>query len=170
MRNAQHVETPGIAEFRQVMGLFATGVCVVSVPAGPHGLTAMTVNSLVSVSLDPMLLCWSLQNSSGRYAAFAGADRFAISILALEQAELARRYAAHGDSLLRPDDFAPNRDGLPIVAGALGYIECRRWSDYPAGDHTMILGEVTGLSALANKGDAGDPLGFFNGQFCSIAV
>ncbi|MFU7529328.1 flavin reductase family protein [Qipengyuania sp. ASV99] len=169
MRNAQHAEPPGIAEYRQVMGLFATGVCVVSVPEGPHGLTAMTVNSLVSVSLDPMLLCWSLQNSSGRYAAFAEADRFAISILALEQAELARRYAAHGDSLLRLEDFASSPGGLPIVVGSMGHIECRRWSDYPAGDHTMILGEVTGLGALASMGEAGNPLGFFNGQFCSIA-
>lgn len=173
MPDVQHVETPGIAErrteFRQLMGLFTTGVSVISIEMADNSMAAMTVNSFVSVSLDPMLVSWSLQNSSSQFDLYASADRFAVSILANDQAELAQRYASRGDSQLREDDFIRTGQGLPVIAGALGFLECRRWSDYLAGDHTMIFGEVTGLSARGPSGEAGLPLGFFNGQFCGIS-
>ena len=154
-------------EFRKVMGLFTTGVCVVSVPGGEQGVTAMTVNSLVSVSLDPMLLCWSLQNDASQFDLYMSAPRFAVSILGHGQAELALRYAARGDALLKPQDFIESAGGLPVIAGALGHIECERWSDHLAGDHTMIFGEVRGLAHEPSFSTAA-PLGFFNGRFCSI--
>ncbi len=164
MRDVQQAETPGPLEFRQLMGLFTTGVCVVSVEAGAQGVAAMTVNSFVSVSLDPMLVSWSLQNSASQFDLYTEADRFAVSILSEDQAELARRYAARGDTLLQPDDFVSSDNGLPVIAGALGHLECRHWSKFAAGDHTMIFGEVSGLSPRGS----GAPLGFFNGRFCSI--
>ncbi len=174
MSDVQHAETPDIlerqAEFRQLMGLFTTGVCVVSVAAGDDSIAAMTVNSFVSVSLDPMLVCWNLQNASSQFDIYAGAERFAVSILARNQAELAQRYASRGDHGMRNDDFARSAGGLPVIAGSLGFLECRRWSDYVAGDHTLIFGEVTGLSNQADPGEAGSPLGFFNGEFCGIGA
>jgi flavin reductase (DIM6/NTAB) family NADH-FMN oxidoreductase RutF len=153
------------AAFRQAMGLFATGVGIVSLakPDGsPRGVTA---NSIVSVSLEPMLVSWSIQNGSSQFDAYATADQFAISILNADQRDLALRYAARGDTQTRAEDFDWTARGLPVIAGAVGTIECRRWSAYPAGDHTMIFGEVMGISAS----DGIDPLGFFGGRFCRIA-
>ena len=155
-------------EFRKVMGLFTTGVCVVSVPDGEQGVSAMTVNSLVSVSLDPRLLCWSLQNDASQFDLYMDARRFAVSILGHDQAELALRYAARGDALLRSEDFVESASGLPVIGEALGHIECERWSNHLAGDHTMIFGKVTGLSKSFASGSTPAPLGFFNGRFCSI--
>lgn len=166
MRDAQPAEQPlDTAEFRKLMGLFATGVCVVSVEGGERGIVGMTVNSLVSVSLDPMLVCWSLQNSSSQFELYTQADRFAVSILAHPQQGLAQRYASRKGAKLETGDFTMSAAGLPVVHGALGYLECRRWSLYPAGDHTMIFGEVSGLHL---PGQIHEPLGFFNGRFCTI--
>ena len=152
------------AAFRQAMSLFATGVCVVSVQdadGAPHGFTA---NSLVSVSLEPLLVCWSLQNSSSQFDLFAGAEEFSISILGEEQAHLATRYAARGNALRDPADFDLTPRGLPVIGGAIAQVECRRWSTYPAGDHTMIFGEVLGLDSHPDKA----PLGYFRGGFRKI--
>jgi len=159
--SAPDLSAPALA-FRQLMGQFATGVAVVSFRAESGAVSAMTINSLVSVSLDPMLLSWNLQNSSSQFAAYAGADRFAISILAEDQQALARRYAARGDSALMPEDFESSQDGLPVIKGALGHVACRRFAVHPAGDHTIILGEVTSM-VLATPG--GRPLLFFGGRF-----
>jgi 3-hydroxy-9,10-secoandrosta-1,3,5(10)-triene-9,17-dione monooxygenase reductase component len=148
--------------FRQLMGQFATGVAVISILGEDGAFSAMTINSLVSVSLDPMLVSWSLQNSSSQFAAYARADRFAISILAEGQQALARRYAARGDSALMPEDFEGSQDGLPVIRGALGHVACRRFAVHPAGDHTIILGEVTGM---VNSSAGGRPLLFFGGRF-----
>lgn len=126
----------------------------------------MTINSLVSVSLDPMLVSWNLQNSSSQYDAYAGAQRFAISILAEGQQVLARRYAARGDAGLLPEDFVSGEDSLPVIKGALGHVACRRFAVHAAGDHTLILGEVTGME-LPSRPDR--PLLFFGGRFGEIA-
>ena len=176
-------QTPSAAQFRRVMGLFATGVCVVSTdpaagettagaapsrqPAGAQ-ISAMTVNSFVSVSLEPMLICWNLQNSASQFALYAHAPRFAISILAEHQDALAQRYAARGDSMLRAEDFTRSAHGLPVIRDAIGHIECRHHASHPAGDHTMILGEVTAIGAIEQAASPPAPLGFFNGKFCSI--
>ncbi|WP_296718997.1 flavin reductase family protein [Erythrobacter sp.] len=155
------------ADFRQLMGQFATGVAVVSVlTESGNEVAAMTINSLVSVSLDPMLVCWNLQNSSSQFALYAGAKRFAVSILAEGQQSLARRYAARGSTALSPADFETGPDGLPVIAGALGHVACRRFAAHAAGDHTLILGQVEGMAQAAS---ALRPLVFFGGRFEEIA-
>ena len=161
------------ADFRQLMSRFATGVCVVSVQSNGNSIVAMTVNSFVSVSLEPLLVCWSLQNSASQFDLYANADRFAVSILAEGHAHLARRYAARGDTQLRAEDFVSSAACLPVIEGALAHFECKLHSQHPAGDHTMIFGEVSGLGPAGSLDSASSeaaisPLGFFNGQFCSI--
>ena len=151
--------------FRQAMGLFATGVGIVSVAKSDGSPSGITANSIVSVSLEPMLVCWSIQNGSSQFDLYAKAENFAISILNVDQRDLALRYAARGDSLTQPSDFERTPSGAPVIAGAVGTIECRHWSAYPAGDHTMIFGEVTGIRTANGV----DPLGFFGGRFCRIA-
>jgi 3-hydroxy-9,10-secoandrosta-1,3,5(10)-triene-9,17-dione monooxygenase reductase component len=163
-------ETPVLAAapalaFRQLMGQFATGVAVVSHRAEDGAVSAMTINSLVSVSLDPMLVSWNLQNASSQFADYVGAERFAISILAESQQAHARRYAARGDSGLLPEDFELVEGGLPVVRDALAYVACRRFAVHAAGDHTLILGEVTGMAQTA---PGGRPLVFFGGRFGAL--
>ena len=151
-------------EFRRLMSLFSTGVCIVSMGSPETGPSGFTANSFVSVSLDPMLVCWSIQNTSSQFSAYAEAQEFAISILGEDQHDIARRHASRGDTQLKVEDFVWTEGGLPVVAGALGHVECRQWSLYPAGDHTMIFGEVTAIKAQHGL----RPLGFFGGRFCKI--
>lgn len=151
--------------FRKVMGRFATGVAIVSLVRSDSTIGAMTINSLVSVSLDPMLISWSVQNTSSHCGDFVSAERFAVSILAQDQQVLARRYATRGDAAQIADDFAFTGGGLPVIAGALAHLECERWALHPAGDHTLVLGQVTGFST----GTASRPLTFFGGRFGSLA-
>lgn len=153
------------AAFRKLMGQFATGVCVISTSAADGTAAGITVNSLVSVSLDPVLVCWSLQNTSSQFEVWSEAEHFAISILSEGQAELALRYASRGNTAMAKDDFIQTASGLHVVDGALGHLECRQWSIYPAGDHTMVFGEVVGMQQAAD----GRPLGFYGGSFCRIA-
>jgi flavin reductase (DIM6/NTAB) family NADH-FMN oxidoreductase RutF len=151
--------------FRQLMGQFATGVAVVSLVGEAGAISAMTINSLVSVSLEPMLVSWCLQNSSSQFDAYAGATSFAFSILAEDQQALARRYAARGDSALLAEDFEPGEGDLPVIRGALAHVACRRFAVHDAGDHTLILGAVTGMA----QGAAGRrPLVFHGGRFAGL--
>ena len=148
------------------MGQFPTGVCVVALKTDEGEIAAMTINSFVSVSLEPLLVCWSLHNASGRFDLFAKARRFSISILASTQGEQAATYASRVDSSPRERDFIEAASGLPLVKGALASFECSAHALYPAGDHTMILGKVTALTDSRGKG--AKALGFHRGEFVSV--
>lgn len=162
VRTADPLDT---ATFRRLMGQFATGVCVVSVSTPEGEIAGITVNSFVSVSLDPLLVAWSLGNASSQFELWTTAPEFAISILADDQADLARRYATRGSRELDQTDFAHTPRGVPVIAGSLGYLECRQWSLYPAGDHTMVFGEVVAM----HQAGEGRPLAFYAGAFGQIA-
>ena len=153
------------AIFRRLMGQFATGVCVVSANDPDADIAGITVNSFVSISLDPLLVCWSLGNDSSQFDLWSTTQEFTISILAHEQLDLAMRYATRGSRDLQLTDFERTKRGLPAIAGALGYLECKQWSLYPAGDHTMVLGEVIGM----HQATGGAPLVFHAGAFHRIA-
>lgn len=157
---------PTSAEFRKAMGQFPTGVCVVALETDEGETVAMTINSFVSVSLEPLLVCWSLHNNSGRFDLFAGAARFSISILAESQAKQALAYASRTQSAVRASDFVMSEGGIPMVKGALASFECRAHATHTAGDHTMILGEVVGLTG--NPQTDAKALGFFGGEFISV--
>ena len=65
-------------EFRNALGQFATGVCLVTVVDDAGDAHAVTVNSFASVSLDPPLILWSVQKDSDVYALYADAPRATV--------------------------------------------------------------------------------------------
>lgn len=156
------------AEYRSVAGSFATGVCVVS-GCEPNGqVSGITINSFLSVSLEPVLVSWSLQNTSSQFDLWTKAQNFSISVLAADQRHLAERYAAKPSDPSWVGDFILSDRAVPRVRGALAYLECRHWSLYRAGDHTLIFGEVVALGGSERPLAQGKPLIYFGSEFGEI--
>ncbi|MCE6953298.1 flavin reductase family protein [Cereibacter sphaeroides] len=144
--------------FRDALGRFATGVTVVTILAesGPMGMTA---NSFASVSLDPPLVLWSPARASSRFDLFAGAEHFAIHVLAAEQAELAGRFTRGGggfDGL----SYRSGHEGVPLLPLPLARFDCRRAAIHDGGDHAIVVGRVLRASMRP-----GEPLLFSQGRF-----
>lgn len=139
-------------ELRDVFGLFATGVTVITA-VGPDGHpVGITANSVTSVSLEPPLVLWCLASASSKLAAFAPGMPFAIHILAADQAGVALRFARRGsawpEDALSPTDAPPAEVSLPPqVPGAIARIECRTTVWFEGGDHKIILGAIEDLQA-----------------------
>ncbi len=146
------------AAYRQALGTFATGVCVVTAdsPAGPLGIT---VNSFASVSLSPRLVLWCLDERSERWPVFAEAEAFAIHVLPAEDVDLARRFA-RGVAVLEEGEFTRIDDGAPCLPEALARFECRTHARLPMGDHVILIGEVQRFASVS-----GEALTFFRGRF-----
>ena len=83
-------------DFRQALGRFATGVCLVTVNDPELGPLATTVNSFSSVSLDPPLVLWSIQNSSDHLGVYTDCEHFGISVLTADQASAVRAVRGAG--------------------------------------------------------------------------
>lgn len=152
-------------ELRDALGRFATGVCLITVVTESGQALALTANSFSSVSLDPPLVLWSLQNSSDVYDVYASASQFAINVLALEQQDLSNLYARKGEHLLDPAHFTLGGNGAPIVSDALVTFECGQHATHEGGDHLIIVGEVQSIRARTD----GNPLLFFGGAYRGLS-
>jgi flavin reductase (DIM6/NTAB) family NADH-FMN oxidoreductase RutF len=148
-------------EFRAALGMFATGVTIVTActPDGkPVGLTA---NSFNSVSLDPPLVLWSLSRAAASLPAFSTGSHYAINILAAEQRALAERFAAKGTDRWSGLDYTQGCGGAPLIPGAAATFECFNRSRYEEGDHVIFVGEVERCAWRAGA----TPLLFHGGRF-----
>lgn len=146
---------------RNAFGRFATGICVVTANSAETGPMGMTINSFSSVSLEPPLVMWSLQNNSECFGLFTQARQFAINILADDQLEHSMRYARKSEHALLPDHFRIGSNGAPVLRGALASFECDLWRSYEGGDHVLLVGRV---KTLHNR-PTGKPLLFFGGAY-----
>jgi len=152
-------------DFRDSLGRFATGVCVVTVQNEQGEPLGLTVNSFASVSLDPPLILWSLQNSSDVFSIYSNAQRFAINILSAQQRDLAGMYAQRGGHSIDPAQLEDSTSDYPILQDSLASMQCEVHTTHDGGDHLIIVGKV-----LAHQRRAvGEPLLFYSGDYGTLA-
>lgn len=124
----------------------AAGVAVITAD-GPYGPVGMTVSSVMAVSLTPPLLLVSLAKTSGTLAALRESGRFAVNLLGDGQQAIAARFATGRPAWVK---FAGVRlvdsgTGPPIIGGVLAAAVCELGWVRPAGDHTLVLGQIGGV-------------------------
>ena len=131
-------------EFRKVCSRFATGVAVLTVSdqaGGPHGLT---VNSFTSVSADPPLVLVCIDNSCTLLPFFESASHFGLSFLEERQQDISMRFAFVPERRFDGVNWSSTPNGIPVIDGVLGWMECRIEQRVQAGDHRILIGEVVG--------------------------
>jgi flavin reductase (DIM6/NTAB) family NADH-FMN oxidoreductase RutF len=147
-------------ELRRAMGLFATGVTVITTRdqrGAPYGLTA---NAVTSLSLVPPLLLICVDRKAETFPHFFDSKIFVLNILAEDQEELSRRFATSGGDKFGGIGCHLGRLGTPILDGTLGHIECRIVETLEGGDHVIHIGEVEHAEV-----HGGRPLLFFQGRY-----
>jgi flavin reductase (DIM6/NTAB) family NADH-FMN oxidoreductase RutF len=94
------------------------------------------------------------------------AGGFAVSVLAGGQEWLSQHFARSVPPIAMWHGIAHSEGsaGAPLLAGALGWLECRLWAEYPAGDHTLFVGEVL----AAELGTDAPPLVYVGSAYRSL--
>jgi flavin reductase (DIM6/NTAB) family NADH-FMN oxidoreductase RutF len=130
-------------DLRRVLGRSATGVAVVTVEADGQRL-GLTVGSLVSLSLEPPIVGISLSRQSAMHELLREAGGCAISLLAAGQEWLAEHFARGVPPIAMWHGVAtePGAGGAPLLAGALGWLECSLRDEFPVGTHTLFACDV----------------------------
>lgn len=147
--------------YRDALGTFGTGVCLVSMVDPTGNAHAITVNSFTSVSLNPPMVLWCLDERSSQYERFANAGHFSISMLAADQRGLSDMFAKAGRPLLSPDQFDLDTHNVPLIRGSLARLSCRTAWREVAGDHLLIVAHVLGF----DRPRRADGLGYFSGGY-----
>jgi len=129
-------------EFRAALGMFATGVTIVTARTLDGEFVGLTANSFNSVSLDPPLVLWSLAKAAASMAAFSAGSHYAINILGADQMDLANRFASKHVNRFADVAFEQGIGGAPLLVGAAATFQCFNRSRYQEGDHVIFVGEV----------------------------
>ncbi len=130
-------------DLRALMRRFPHGVAVLTVDANGERL-GLTVDSLVSLSLEPPLVGVAISRQAAMHELLREAGGFALSLLAEGQDRLAQHFARGVPPIALWHGIAGREGagGAPLLDGALGWLECRLVAEHEAGDHTFFVGEV----------------------------
>jgi flavin reductase (DIM6/NTAB) family NADH-FMN oxidoreductase RutF len=149
-------------ELRSLFRELPSPVAVVTVDVGGQA-AGLTVDTLVSLSLEPPLLGIALRRHAALHELLREAGSFAVSVLGAGQEHLAQHFARGIPpiGLWTGVDIQTGELGAPLIEDALGWIECRLATEYPAGDHTFFVGDVVS----ARRGPAREPLVHLRGGY-----
>lgn len=153
------------ATYRQVLGHFPTGVCVITA-AGEDGPAGLAVGSFSSASLEPPLVAFFAGSSSSSWPKIQAAGSFCVNVLGDDQEGICRRFASKDEDKFAGVGWQPAGSGSPRLDGVLAWIDCDIESVLEAGDHVCVLGRVLDLGV----GHEGGPLVFFRGGYGRFAV
>lgn len=132
------------------MGRFASGVAVATAVFRGHDV-ALTVDTLTSVSLDPVLLLVSLHAEARVLEGLQEGSPLGLSVLTAGQRGLAQWLGEPGrplhGQLARVGHERGPVTGVALLTDALATFECRTFALHEAGDHTIAVAEVVGMWA-----------------------
>ena len=118
----------------------------------------MTANAFISVSLDPPLVLVSVDNRSQMHRVLSATSRYGVSVLAENQEALSVYFAGRSGEKL--DIKYTERNGVPLLEGAVAYFVVQVVDAHPAGDHTLFIGRVEHFESREDK-----PLLFHTGTY-----
>lgn len=161
------VEIDG-AHFRKVLGQYPTGVVVVTAIAADGAPLGMAVGSFTSVSLEPPLVAYVPDKKSSSWKALReSGDLFCINVLGADQEDVCRAVATSKERKFDGIAWRPSATGMPVLSGAVAYIDCTVHDIHDAGDHDIVVGRVHDLDVNAA---AASPLLFFRGGYGSFSA
>lgn len=152
-------------ELRTAFGSYMTGVTVVTARSDSGVAVGFTANSFSSVSLDPPLLLVCPANSLSSLPVFTSCTNFAVNVLAEHQRQLANTFASRSEDRFAEFDFFDDANACPVFSEVAAHFSCKAIQRISAGDHTILIGEVTDFSSNTRAG-----LGYSRNGYFSLAL
>lgn len=156
--------------FRSVMARFATGVTVMTAVDAAGEPSGMTANAVTSVSLDPLLVLVCVGRETDMATRVTSGRRFALSMLPADGDQVSDHFAdptrSRGWDAFSEVAITTASTGCPILASAIGWVDCTVRDIHDGGDHLIVVGTVV---AAGMAGTAVDALGYFRHGYVRIA-
>ncbi|GGV13972.1 flavin reductase family protein [Streptomyces spectabilis] len=151
-------------EFRRALGYLPTGVTVITTTGEFGEPVGMACNSFMSVSLNPPLVMICAGNESATLVDLRRSGGFCVNILGSDQGDLCRQFAMKDIDRFAGVPWTDSAAG-PELSEAIAWMSCSIEVEHNAGDHVIIIAEVT---ALRVNPDEPTPLVFHRGKFGSF--
>ena len=152
-------------DLRRAFGSFATGVTIVTTVDADGQPCGYTANSFSTVSLEPPLVQVSIAKTSYGCQVFTRSGCYAVNVLSRGQRELSNQFASQGIDKFANVRWSAGKTGAPILEDVVAWFDCREFKQVDAGDHIILIGEVTGYHYNTDA-----PLGFCRGAYVSFGL
>ena len=151
------------AHYRSVMGHLPTGVVALSaIVPGTTTPCGLVVGTFQSLSLEPALVSFSVADTSTSWPKLRSAGRLCASVLAAGQESVCRALSSKHPDKFAFLDWSLSPAGSPRITGAHAWIDCEVTHELYAGDHFIVIAQVTHMQA-----ESGEPLVFHKGRLGS---
>jgi 3-hydroxy-9,10-secoandrosta-1,3,5(10)-triene-9,17-dione monooxygenase reductase component len=146
--------------FCTTLGHFATGVTVVTALDGgtPVGFACQ---AFAALSLDPPLILFCPSKTSRTWPVIKRAGQCCVNVLTNTQRDISTVFGTAGAAKFAEVPWTPAPSGAPVLNGVLTWIDCAVRQVHPAGDHYVVIGEVTALGGRSDE----RPLLFYRGGY-----
>ena len=155
-----------IAELRQALGSFATGVTVVTTLDSEGAPKGFTASSFTSASLDPPLVLVCIDKGAGCYPAFTSTTQFGVNILCQDQQHVSSRFASKSADKFADIAWVAHITGSPILPDSMAWLDCQLHDRLEAGDHLILIGRVLSFGYSPEK----QPLGYHRGSYIAFGL
>ena len=152
--------------FKQIGRTSAGSVSVVAAyHRATDSIVGLTVSSFVTLSFEPPMVMFAIQQHADSYASIVSSKAFGVSLLGSGQSQIASLFATKGREKYERTSFSVGGTlKVPLIEGSLAEIECLTSQVFVSGDHAIIVGLVE-----AARTRSGEPLLYFGGKFGSFA-
>ena len=106
---------------------------------------AMTVSSVFSVSLEPMSMAVSVNQSASLHDLLKVDSKFSLNLLAANQVDIAEICSGSEEGKIRYNHPDWNLDEVPYLRSAQSNLFCTCRKIVPLYSHTLVIGEVDDL-------------------------
>lgn len=136
-------EAENIESFRQAMRRVVASVCVVSVQSAGQR-QAITVSSLIPVSMEPPAVLVSINRAAEIYPLLERADCFCVNILSARQESISTLCALPeaGERRFQQGEWHEER-GMWWLAGARANLFCALDQRVSYATHDLVIGRIT---------------------------
>ncbi|AGF47102.1 DIM6/NTAB family flavoprotein oxygenase [Candidatus Kinetoplastibacterium desouzaii TCC079E] len=148
---------------RKSLGMFSTGVAIVTTNDSHNKAFGLTINSFSSLSLDPPFIIWNISIKSTLKDIFQNSKNYVVHILTKHHTNIANIFAKK-DILARFNgiDTKLSPSGtIMIEKNFMAWFDCYNYKQYEEGDHIIMIGRIEHLYYDNNN----SPLIFCKGTF-----
>jgi flavin reductase (DIM6/NTAB) family NADH-FMN oxidoreductase RutF len=147
--------------FKDAIGNFATGVCVVTAISEGGLPTGMTANAIASLSLEPLLMIVCFDKTARTRVAAQRSGRVGVNVLAADQEDMSKVFASKAGEREKFAGVAWREcAGVPVIEGCVAWFAGELTELMPGGDHEI------GVVAVREFGAAGgEPLLYWRGAY-----
>jgi flavin reductase (DIM6/NTAB) family NADH-FMN oxidoreductase RutF len=151
--------------FRSVLGRFASGVTILTARDASGEDHGMTVSAFCSLSLDPPLVLFCIDQAASMHGLLASDPPPAcgISILASNQEAWSRRFADETEQRFDGIAYSRGERGVVLLDEALAHLECSILRRMDAGDHTVFIARVDRAEPRHGR-----PLLYYRGGYAQL--